>query len=300
MGAGGCLLFLSLIPALAAWPEDPTLSGLTEHEGVAVVDNELLQSTYRDLVMEIGTGIAPQPLPSATTGVYGFEFALSNTLLFTEAKTRDSRITPWDRAVADEQAASVLAMPTLSVRKGLPMSGEIGARLGWIAGLGSGCATPPGEVCPSVSAGTSTGFGTIYGRVAVIENYKPLPDVTFQLGYSGYIGNDELDVSVFDMGVTIGSRFGTGTGGMNNGRFEPFATFNLLRVSATATVDPDLISQVGAATFRRNATNAQLPIAIPRVGGGMQITSGVVHFRVTGSWAWKTLPTAAVGMGVTL
>jgi hypothetical protein len=275
------LLVLSTVTALAAWPEDPTLSGLTEHEGIVVVDNDLLSNTYRDLVMEIGTGIATQPMPSATTGIYGFEIALSSSVLFTEGKLRDERITPWDRAVADENASPALAMPTLAVRKGLPASGEIGAQFGWVAGSG-------------------TGMGSIYGRLAVIENYKPLPDVTLRLGYSGYIGNDELDVSVFEAGVTVGSRFGIGTGGMNNGRFEPFASFDLLRVSARPTVDPELVGQVGAVTFQNNAQNASLPLAVPRVGAGFQITSGVIHFRVAGSWSWLTLPMANVGMGVTL
>lgn len=273
------LLFIAA-QALAAWPEDPLLSNLTEHGGVQVVDRALLSSTYRTLVGEIGTAIAPTPLPSATTGTYGFEVGLSNTFVLVDAHGRGERLTPWDRAVADESADAFLAIPTVSARKGLPMSTEIGGRIGWVAA-------------------TRTGVGSIFGRVAIIENYKPLPDVTLHLGYSGYVGNDEIDVSVFDMGVTVGSRFGIGQGGENNGRFEPFATFDLLRVSATPTADADLVATIGAETFRNNTVNAQLPLNLPRVGGGFQITSGVVHFRFSGAWAWQTLPTLDVGMGVT-
>lgn len=274
------MLVVTLTTALAGLPGDPTLSGLTEHGGVRVVDGELLADTWRDLVMELGTAVAPQPIPSATTGIYGFEFAVSSTFVLTEAKSRDSRITPWDRAVADEEADPFLAIPTFSVRKGLPASGEIGGRIGWIAG-------------------SRTGLGSVYGRLAVFENYKPIPDVTLRIGYTGYTGNDEIDLSVFDAGVTVGTRFGIGQGGLNNGRFEPFASFDLLRVSATPTVDDELLAEIGAVTYRNGGTGAQLPLAVPRIGGGFQVTSGVAHFRVAGAWSWATLPTLDVGMGFT-
>ena len=274
------MLVVTLATALAGMPGDLTVSGLTEHDGVRVVDSELLQSTWRDLVMELGTAIAPQPMPSATTGIYGFEFAVGSTFVLTDARARDSRVTPWDRAVADEDADPFVAMPTFSVRKGLPASGEIGGRIGWLAG-------------------SRAGMGSVYGRLALLENYKPLPDLTLHIGYTGLAGNDEIDLSVFDAGVTIGSRFGIGQGGLNNGRFEPFLDFSLLRVSATATVDDALLSEVGAVTYRANTLAAQLPLAVPRIGGGFQITSGVAHFRLAGAWSWATLPTLDVGMGFT-
>ncbi|MCB9671390.1 MAG: hypothetical protein H6734_18055 [Alphaproteobacteria bacterium] len=274
------MLLVTLATALAGWPEDLTLSGLTEHDGVRVVDNELLQSTWRELVMELGTAIAPRPMPSATTGIYGFELALSSSFVLVDAKTRPSRVTPWDRAVADENHEPYLAIPTFSVRKGLPGSFELGGRLGWLAG-------------------TRTGLGSVYGRLAVLENYKPIPDVTLQLGYTGYTGNDEFDLSVFDMGVTVGSRFGIGRNGENNGRFEPFAKFDLLRISAAPTAPLELVQQVGAVTYERNQLNAELPLAVPRIGAGFQVTSGVAHFRLSGSWSWLTIPSIDVGMGFT-
>ncbi len=280
------MLLVTLATALASWPDDPTLSGLLEHGGIRVVDRELLARTYRDLVMELGTAIAPQPLPSATTGIYGFEFALSSTFVLVDAKSRsgesvaERRTTPWDRAVADENHEPYLAIPTFSLRKGLPASGEVGARFGW-------------------AVGTRTGLGSIYGRLALIENYRPLPDLTIQLGYTGYVGNDELDLAVFDASVTIGGRFGIGQNGENNGRFEPFVTGSLLRISATPTVDLEVVEAVGAVTYRRGIPNAQLPLAVPRVGAGFQVTSGVAHFRLSGSWSWLTLPSIDVGMGFT-
>ncbi|MCB9674210.1 MAG: hypothetical protein H6737_03785 [Alphaproteobacteria bacterium] len=276
------MLALLLATAQAAWPEDPSLSNMVEHDGVKVVDSALLSASYEELVAELGTAVAnKQILPASTTGTYGFEFAIHNTFVFTDAKERDSEISPWDRAVPSEDAEPYLFIPTFSARKGLPLSTEIGGSIGWI-GL------------------TRTGLASVYGRVAVVEGYKPIPDLTLQIGYSGYIGNDELELGVMDMGVTLGSQFAVGSSpGMNTGRFEPFANFSLLRVSAAPTVDTRVIETVGAATYRRGKPDALPPIAIPQVAAGFQITNGNVHFRLAGSWAWSTLPTATAGMGFT-
>ncbi|MEZ4318709.1 MAG: hypothetical protein R3F61_14440 [Myxococcota bacterium] len=268
--------------ALAAWPEDPSISNMVEHDGVKVVDPAVLSADYESLVAELGTAVAnKQVLPASTTGTYGFEFALSNTLVFVDAIERDSEISPWDRAVADEDSEPYLFIPTFSARKGLPLSTEIGGSIGWI-GL------------------TRTGVASVFGRVALVEGYKPLPDLTLHVGYSGYIGNDEIELGVMDMGVTLGSQFAVGSSpGMNTGRLEPFVNFTMLRVSASPTVDTRTLETVGAATYRRGDPNALKPIALPQVAAGLQITNGNVHFRLAASWAWQTLPTGTVGMGFT-
>ena len=268
--------------ALAAWPEDPSLSNMLEHDGVRVVDRSVLSADYESLVAELGTTVAnTATMPASTTGTYGFEFALQNTFVFTDAIERSSDISPWDRAVPDEDAESYLFVPRFSARKGLPLSTEVGGSIGWI-GL------------------TRTAIASAYGRIAIVEGYKPLPDLTLQIGYSGYVGNDELELGVLDMGVTIGSQFFVGSSpGMNTGRFEPFANFTLMRVTAAPTVSQSTIDTLGAATYRRNDLDALDPIAIPRVAAGFQITNGNVHFRLAGSWAWATLPTATAGMGLT-
>lgn len=266
--------------ALAAWPQDPSLSGMLEHDGVRVVDGAVLADDYAQLIAEIGTTVAnKQILPASTTGVSGFEFAVHNTFVFTDAIEREREISPWDRAVHTEDAESYLFVPTFSARKGLPLSTEIGGSIGWI-GL------------------TRTGIASAFGRIALIEGYKPWPDLTLQLGYSGYIGNDELELGVLDMGVTLGTRLETGSGGMNTGRFEPFANFSILRVTAAPTIDERTATAIGAVSFRKKI-GAQPPIALPQIAAGFQVTSGNVHFRLAGSWAWKTVPTGTAGMGLT-
>jgi hypothetical protein len=276
------LVALLASAALAAWPEDPSLSNMLEHDGVKVVDTALLSEDYQSFVAELGTAIAnKQILPASTTGTYGFEFAMHNTFVFVDAADRESEISPWDRAVPDEDSEPYLFIPTFSARKGLPLSTEIGGSIGWV-GM------------------TRTGLASVYGRVAIVEGYKPIPDLTLHIGYSGYIGNDELELGVMDMGVTLGTQIAVGSApGMNTGRFEPFANFTVLRVTASPTVDDRVLESVGAVTFRKRDIDALPPIAIPQVAAGFQITNGNVHFRLAGSWAWSTLPTGTVGMGFT-
>lgn len=276
--------------ALAAFPEDPSLSAMTEHDGVRVVDSGMLNAEYTQLVAEIGTVVANQAvLPASTTGTYGFEFSATTTFVITDGRSRDGaeigangqQISPWDRAVPDEDAEPYLFVPTFHARKGLPLSTEIGGSVGWV-GL------------------TRTGMASIYGRVAIVEGYKPIPDITLQLGYAGYLGNEELELGVVDMGVTIGTQLPIGAAPkLNTGRFEPWANFTLLRVSAVPTADVATLEALAAQSFRGSDPNGSKPIAIPRIAGGFQITSGNVHFRLSASWAWKTLPAATAGMGFT-
>ncbi len=277
------LLALAMLQsASAAWPEDASISGMVEHDGVRVVDTEQLSADYESFIAELGTAISNKPvMPASTTGTYGFEFSIHTTFVFVDAIERESEISPWDRVHPEEDAESYLWIPTFSARKGLPLSTEIGGSIGWL-GL------------------TRTGLASVFGRVAVVEGYKPLPDLTLQVGYAGYVGNDELELGVLDMGVTLGSQFAVGSSpGMNTGHLEPYVNFSLLRVTASPTVDANTAAAVGAVAYRRNDADALDPIALPQVAAGLQITNGNVHVRLAGSWAWQTLPTATAGMGFT-
>ena len=273
------LVHLLTLSAFAGWPDTPSLSSMTEHDGVVVADGGVLSADYRELVAELGTAIAnPADLSASTTGTYGFEFGLGSTFVFTTAKQRDSKISPWDRATPSEKPESYLYIPTLSFRKGLPMSTEIGGSIGWI-----------GQ--------TNTGKVSGFGRIALLEGYKPLPDLTLQVGYSGYVGNDELELGVLELGVTLGGKLWIPEiAGVNSGSFEPFVNFTLLQVSALPTADLAVIQAIGATSFRAGDSSGLL--VIPRISGGFQVTSGVVYFKLSGSWAWATLPAATAGMGV--
>ena len=277
-------LLLVPVSASAAWPEDVVLTDMTEHEGVVVADATLLGEAYRQLVMEIGTMVANKPTtPAETLGMYGFAMDVGTSFVMTEAIDRgESGISPWDRAHTSEDAAAYHVVPTLSVAKGLPLSTEVGLTAGWIGG-------------------SNQGLLSGYGRLAVLEGYRPLPDVSLQVGYAGYVGNDQLDVSTLDLGVTLGTTAPIGhLPGVNTGQISPWANFTTMRVSANPTLDEDTALAIGAIRYQRSDTEEfEAPIVIPRFGGGLKVTSGNVHVRVSASWAPATVPELSTGLGAT-
>jgi hypothetical protein len=282
------LLLLAAPPARAAWPEDVDLPSMLDQGGEAVVDREVLGRSFRQLVMELGTMVANKPTtPADTLGIYGFDVDLSNQFVLTEARNREGQPSPWTRAHRDEDSAPYHLLPTFSVRKGLPMSTEVGGSAGWIGG-------------------SSTGFAGGWARVAIFEGYKPLPDVSLKAGYSGYVGNDDLDVGVLDLSATIGSTFAVGAlPGVNTGQISPWFTFTTLRVSANPTLDPELENEIGALRYARPRPGvdeedaAAPPIAIPQFGAGVQFTAATAHLKIAASWAPATVPVVSTGFGFT-
>lgn len=277
-----CALFSS--PALAAWPEDVDLYSMLDQGGEPVLDREELGRSYRQLVMELGTMVANKPItPADTVGMFGFDADLSTQFVLTEARDRKGEPSPWNRAHRDEANAPYHVIPTLTVRKGLPLSTEVGASVGWIGGS---------------STGTFGGFA----RVAVLEGYRPLPDISLKLGYAGYVGSDQLDCGALDLGVTLGSTYAIGRiPGVNTGQISPWVTFTTLRVSANATIDDTVENDIGALRYSRTPKEEEdlAPIAIPQVGGGFQIVAGNAHLRIAASWAPATIPTVSTGFGFT-
>ena len=272
---------LAASEAQAAWPEDVVLSEMTEYDDELVLDEELLGSAYRQLVMEVGTMVANKPtMPAETLGTHGFALDLGSSFVMTEAIDRKGEPSPWDRAHVDQDAGAYKVVPTLSARKGLPLSTEVGLTAGWIGGS---------------TAGLLSG----YGRVAIFEGYKPFPDLSLQLGYGGLVGNDELDVSTLDLGVTMGSTYPVGRlPGVNNGQISPWVNFTTMRVSANAVLDEDTSRAIGAVRYQRSETEEfEAPIVVPRFGFGTQFTSSGFFVRLSASWAPATVPELSTGMG---
>ena len=293
------LLLLFPANAVAAWPEDVTPSAMTEYGGEAQLQSQELGKMYQQLIAEVGTMVANKPLlPAETVGFNGWEVGYHMQWVFNEARDRCGSLidgsnvpnqycdtSPWDLAHQKEDNLPYQWIPTFSARKGLPWSTEVGFQAGWV-GM------------------SNTGVFGGYGRIALIEGYKPWPDITLQAGYSGYVGNRELAVGTMDLGVTIGTTAYTGSlPGIHVGSISPWANFTLLRVSAGYKLDDDVAADIGAQTFRGGSaavgTDSVAPMAIPQVAMGWQVTSQNLHARVGLSWAPSTIPTLNTGMGMT-
>ena len=279
-------LLAALLPtaAWASWPEDVTLSGMTEHGGVRVADQAGLQAAYEQLVLEMGTAIANKPLaPAETLGAFGFDFSAGNTFVFVDTRaTTGDPPTPWERAHTDESPQNLMFVPSMTARKGLPFSLEAGATASWVGMSRQGA------------------FGG-FARLGIVEGYKPWPDLTLQLGYSGYVGNDELELGVLDMGVTLGSTYAFGSfPGIRQAQFAPYLNFSMLQVSAAPILDDDtgeaIFGQEGWTQIGGERTRYD---PFPQLAAGWQVTNSTVLFRMLGTWSPATVPTFHMGMGFT-
>ena len=182
------VLALGVGTAQAAWPDDISISQLGMWKGGSYDQADVIQSAYARVVQQTGMAIANTPLGAAETlGINGFDIAMTSSVSFLEANANS----PWQRVHQDADPSRAMWIPGVTVRKGLPMSLEAGAQLGYIA------------------FSRQTRFGG-WGRVGLVEGYKKLPDVTLQVGYAGYVGNPELALGVMDTSLVVGKTWAFG------------------------------------------------------------------------------------------
>ncbi|MCB9680375.1 MAG: hypothetical protein H6733_02810 [Alphaproteobacteria bacterium] len=284
----GPALVALLLPAAAhaAWPEDVTLSGMTVHDGIRVVDTEQLSEDYAQLIRELGASIATATiLPPGTLGASGFEVVAESNLAVTSTSDRLGP-SPWSRAHVDEDPGAFFFAPGVTVRKGLPFSVELGMTGRWVGMSRQGV------------------FGGFL-RAALVEGWKPYPDVGVHLGYTGYVGNDELELGVFELGGSLGSQWAFGsTGGVRTTKIAPYLDITLLVISATPLLSDDDVIAIGAVTYGRRSHNpealaSQPAIATARFSGGLQLITGQFVLRVTGGYTLRAVGNVAVAVGFT-
>lgn len=283
--AGTALIALWAPAAQAGWPDDVSIGGMTEQGGIEQLDTPDLSADYRTVVSELGFSVGTATiLAPHTLGARGFEIALDSGVAFLNTRDRDLQPSPWARAVIDEDPNSVQATPGLTIRKGLPLSLEVGLTGRWVSLSRQGV------------------FGG-FVRAGLVEGWKPFPDVAVRLGYTGYIGNDELELGVFDAGVTIGSTFSAGTkGGLKSTKLTPYLDVSLLVVSATPLASDEVVSQVGATTFGGTSNNPEvLPpegaLVLPRFSGGLELQLTRFVIRLSGGYALGATGNIAAAVG---
>lgn len=272
---------LVLLAATAhASPEDILLSRMASWQGEAVGDD--LHPAYLELVSDLGVMVSNKPLaPANTLGASGFDLEFGNSFVFLLPPS-DGTPSAWERANIDQDAGSYAIVPRISARKGLPMSLEIGANASWLG------------------FSHQSAFG-MYGRLGLVEGWKPYPDISIQAGYAGYVGNDELDLGVMDLGVTIGQQYAFGSiPPVRNAYWAPWLSYQMLRVRAAPLVPADVADDVGATSVgRKSDPNSDPAIVLNNIGGGFMISNGTVMIKFAGSYAVNSLPSASAGMGFT-
>ena len=276
------LLFSVSMPALASWPDDVVLDEIDTWRGDRVLDSELISSDYQQVIRELGTAISNKPMHGGSTlGLYGFEVGISNTIAFIDTRSEDWQPSPWARVHEDGTPNNLMTIPRIDIRKGLPASLEVGASMGYLA----------------VSRQTAMGG---YLRGAPLEGYRNMPDVVFQLGYTGYVGNDQLELGTRDFSTTVGYSFPFGRiTGVNNASISPYLGAGRLRVHARPNLDLEEQEALGISEVSgfSGSDFFSEDFAFWQLHGGFRINSGTFSFRASVTAVPKGIATLNVGMG---
>jgi hypothetical protein len=250
-------------PAHASWPDDISLSSLSTWEGSLVSDEGVQGSAYGTVVRQLSLAIMNKPMaPAETVGLAGFDVAMTHSVAFIDAHgPREDAPDAWQRVHPKGDPSRALWLPGFTVRKGLPMSLEIGASYA------------------QVGFSHQTAMGG-QARWAPLEGDPRVPDVCIQAGYVGYVGNDELDLGVMDTQISIGRTFAFGyLEGIHTGTVSPFAGMGAVRIHARPLLDEgtqdDLgIGPISGFSGSDDFTNGYAPFT---VHGGVRVLSGDVQ-----------------------
>lgn len=281
-------MLLLLIPvASAAWPEDVSILAMDNYDGestAALSGDDYVTVGYHDLVKELGIALANKPMtPAETLGVNGFSVSVANTVAFIRTGSLDGvHPSGWDLADPNEDPPVILFVPYVQIQKGLPASLELGTRFGWV-----------GE--------SRTGVFGFNGRWGIVEGYRQFPDLSVQIGYSGYVGNDELELGVMDMGATLGYTLPFGvTAGIHQAQFSPFIGVGVNRIHAAPRVDlsnTGLTDRVTEVSGFKSSEVFDKEFAPLQVSGGFRIVNGDFSILLSSAYAPQILPTVNVGLG---
>ncbi|MBM4391717.1 MAG: hypothetical protein FJ090_11390 [Deltaproteobacteria bacterium] len=292
MRAALALALVLPAPALAAFPERISILAMDDFAGASTESlkgDDYVRAGYEQVVLELGSTLANKPMaPARTLGVAGFHVGVGNTLAFIRTGSIDG-INPagWDLVDPDEDPMVVLFVPQVQIRKGLPASLEVGANFGWL-GL------------------TETGTVGAYGRWGIVEGYRFLPDLSIQMGYAGYVGNDELEMGVLDFGANLGYTLPFGpVAGINVSRFSPFVSLGVNRIHAAPRADlsesglEGRVTEVTGFTDTESAAFFDPAYAPFAFGGGFELESGDFTLGVSGNYASGGAPTVNTAIGFT-
>ncbi len=252
-------------PAQAAWPEDVSLSTMSQ-QTTSVAD------AYLQLIQELAVAIsAPASLPPRTLGAAGFDASMGNVLAFTTTTPTvegDDNTSPWALAHTESDPRPTLTIPQISVRKGLPLSTEIGVRVGWLAMSRQGL------------------ISTVV-RVAALEGVQPLPDATFHLGWTRYVGNPELELAVREVGFSVGTTLPLGSHPtIRQARLQPFLSTSALSITATPTLEPSIATATGivALSAKKKDPHFDKDMRRWRHSAGLQLIAGSFLLRTSAAW----------------
>jgi len=254
-------LLLAPTAGSAGSPDDISVNRLSE------VPSVKRQSSFDFVVRELALSISAPPTWSVgSLGMYEFEVAFDNRLSFVHTGSSDGvSNSPWQEMTEGGDPSNVQWMPTLRVRKGLPFSFEVGGDIGW-------------------HAGTAQMLVGGYGRLAFLDGWKRIPDAAVQLRYTGYVGNDQLELGVFEMDLSVGYTFMVpGLSGHPDMFFSPYGGYGFLMSHAKPlAVTVEEVSAVSAWTDEAGPGVDTRMFRFNRLFVGIEVGGAKLQFRFSG------------------
>ena len=166
------------------------------------------QERFQSMMTELGLVTAPVFLaPAETLGLNGFEFAFEGSVV-----PINNGEAYWTEA-AEGNPGSVLFIPRVHVRKGLPFSCEVGTQLSYV---------PESEL---FVAGAEF-------KWALNEGFYFIPDLAVRFALNHMIGAKDFELTMGGWDVSLSKAFGIG--GMLS--LTPYAGYNMLFIHASSHV----------------------------------------------------------------
>jgi hypothetical protein len=166
------------------------------------------QERFQSMMTELGLVTAPVFLaPAETLGLNGFEFAFEGSVV-----PINNGEAYWTEA-AEGNPGSVLFIPRVHVRKGLPFSCEVGTQLSYV---------PESEL---FVAGAEF-------KWALNEGFYFIPDLAVRFALNHMIGAKDFELTMGGWDVSLSKAFGIG--GML--ALTPYAGYNMLFIHASSHV----------------------------------------------------------------
>lgn len=179
------------------------------------------QDLFESLMTELGMISAPVFLaPAETLGLNGFSFSLEGTI----APISDGEnfwIVP-----IEGKPGSVIFIPHIHIRKGLPFSTEIGAQLSYI---------PESEL---FIVGAEA-------KWALNEGFYWIPDLAVRFTINHMIGSKDFELSTGGWDISVSKAFGVG--GMLS--LTPYAGYNMHFIHSSSHVVLDATPAMGDQVF---------------------------------------------------
>ena len=163
------------------------------------------------------------------------------------------------------------------------MSFEVGATWSWVA----------------FSRQTALGG---FARWGVFEGWENAPDVSMQLGYTGYLGNDELELGALDGSMSIGYTFPIGyLIGVNQADIAPFGGIGFMQINAAPRLSKPDQDRLGVSPVSgmsgKDAYKAGFSLFTSHIG--VRIRSGDFHITTSTGLIAKASPTINMAVGLT-